>query len=429
MPLPKAPTASAAKVRVSPGHDFVLDSFSSLPAYRRGGVACYLCHARKKLIKSTPEEVVRQAFIRFLLNEVKVPADCLEAEVPMSDFRKGAAGRADIVIYARQSDVELVPIAIVECKEPSQPIIDQHLRQAERYDAIVDTGLVIITNGCEAIARSRRGGQYHNLVNIPTYQQMVKRTKTTLEAELGVWVYDRIAHKPVSEELIQSYEDDGIIGKDTPAHLHSFLVNLIGLLDDDTQLLPRFSTAEFPVIQDQGLRFTNFGNAAGGSWPGNYRYYLVKHNDDDCIVSISVMGKAKFINDPVFGNSVATTMLCIAVDDYDKSHLSLELALDRFTVQDGESITVWHNGTLTNGKKGAVKPKEVVDFVATHAPDLVDEEGYIILGQLNNKQLLTWKQAASKAFITNLIRYALLRDDFRRYKNSLAKPPAKAKKR
>jgi hypothetical protein len=428
MPISKS-TASVAKVRVSVGHEFVLNAFSSKATYRRGGVACYLCHARKKLIRSTPEEVVRQAFIQFLLNEVQVPADCIAAEVPMSYFRKGAAGRADIIIYARQPDDELAPIAIVECKEPNQPIIDQHLRQAERYDAIVDTGLVITTNGHEAVARSRRDGQYHDLVNIPTYQQMVKRTKTTLLAELGELVYDRIPHKPVSKKFIQECKEEGFIGEDTPPQLHSFLVNLIGLFDDDTQLLPSFSTSEHPVIQDNGLRFTGFGNAAGGNWVGYYRYFLVKHKGDDCIVSININAKAKNINDPVFGTSVGTTMLCVAVDDYDKSHLSLELALDRFTNQKGEHITVWHNGTLTNGKKGAVKPREVVEFVAEHAPDLIDEEGRIMLGQLNNEQLFTWEQAATKTFVTNLIRYALLRDDFRRYKNSLAKPSAQLKKR
>ena len=40
-------------------------------AFERNNVEIYLCVTRKKLIKKTPEETIRQAFIYFLFNKRK----------------------------------------------------------------------------------------------------------------------------------------------------------------------------------------------------------------------------------------------------------------------------------------------------------------------------------------------------------------------
>jgi hypothetical protein len=407
------------KSRTGHGHTFTLASHIAKAAYTRNGQSCYLCHARKKLIITTPEEEVRQAFINFLLKEVGVPADCIKAEVPMSEFRKGASGRADIVIYSADEDRYSKPVAIVECKEPKQPLIDHHFSQVRRYEDIVGAGLVIVTNGHEVVTHLTLNGHIQELEKVPTYSQMLNPTKHRLKLSSVLPIYVRESHKKINRKLIKkNYVDYGFIGEDTQPALYSFLVNLIGFFEDDQALAPRFTARDIRSIKDQGVRYTSFGNAAGGSWPGQYRYFIVNHNNEDHIVSMNVTAKGKFVDDPMFGNTRGYTMLCVAVDDFEKSHLSLELSLDRFTEVIDETYTIWHNGTLTNGKKGAVKRQEVVDFVVEHAPDLVDKENRIVLGNLDNAEWITWHQPNTKQFVKNLIRYALLRDAFRRMKNS-----------
>lgn len=409
-----------AAPRAATGHTFVLATHSAKAPYSRNGQACHLCHARKKLIKTTPEEEIRQAFISFLVQEVGVPAHCLTAEVPMSHFQKGASGRADIIISGTNEAGALHPVAVVECKEPSQPLIDKHFTQVRRYDAIIGTGLVILTNGLEVVTLVKRNGEYHQLDKVPTYPQMLSPDKRRLKLSPSRPPYVRDSHKTLSKRQVKGNYVGYVIGEDTDPNLYSFLVNLVGFFEDDRQVASGFSANGIRSIKDQGVRYTSFGNAAGGSWPGQYRYFIVNHNDEDHIVSMNVTAKSKLVNDPMFGNTKGYSMLGVAVDDYEKSHLSLELALDRFTDVTGEMYTVWHNGTLTNGKKGAVKRQQVVDFVAEHAPDLVAKDGRIVLGKLDNTEWLTWQQPATKRFVTNLIRYALLRDAFRRMKNSEA---------
>ncbi|GAB3857082.1 hypothetical protein GCM10028822_30220 [Hymenobacter terrigena] len=345
----------------------------------------------------------------------------------MSRFASGSRGRADIIVYGYNTTGNKVPVAIVECKEPNQPLIDRTFTQVISYDAVAQAGLVILTNGANVAIHEKRSGSYQALPAVPSYKHMLDREQHKLRLLPPLPVYPRLCHKPLRKKLVQNLIDYGYIGQETPTSLHSFLVNLVGLLDDDQQRLARYTRKGFKYIEDKGIRFTSFGNASGGTWTGRYRYFLVNHQEEDHILSINILAKGKSLTQPEVGISTSETMLNVAVDNYDKSHLSLELALDRFVeVKDG-LYTIWHNGTLTNGKKGAVKRQEVVEYIAAHAPGMVDRHGRIILGQLANDEPITWQQPEVKKLLTALIRYALLRDDFRRMKNQSLKTPRRIK--
>jgi hypothetical protein len=41
--------------------------------YEVGGTKKYLCKVRKMLIHITPEETIRQSFLSYLINEIKIP--------------------------------------------------------------------------------------------------------------------------------------------------------------------------------------------------------------------------------------------------------------------------------------------------------------------------------------------------------------------
>lgn len=65
----------------------------------RNGRECFFDPIRKKLILISPEEIVRQQVIQFLIKDMQVPTEYIEVEVPMSYFKKGLKGRADIIVY------------------------------------------------------------------------------------------------------------------------------------------------------------------------------------------------------------------------------------------------------------------------------------------------------------------------------------------
>lgn len=72
------------------------------------------CLIRKKDIRLTPEEVVRQLYIRVLMDEYGYPADRMALEHPVSFGREKK--RADIVVFDKQQTT--TPYIMVELKKP-----------------------------------------------------------------------------------------------------------------------------------------------------------------------------------------------------------------------------------------------------------------------------------------------------------------------
>lgn len=73
-----------------------------------------------------------------------------------------------------------------------------------------------------------------------------------------------------------------------------------------------------------------------------------------------------------------------------------------------------HDGRLTNGRKGAVKSKEVIDYIRTEGPSMITSDGKIVLGTFDCSKEILWSQDNTKEFIKNIINYSMLRDKFRK---------------
>jgi len=145
----------------------------NLPAYNFSikevnGKRMILDKIRKKYVSLTPEEWVRQNFISFLVEEKKYPASLMAIETKV--LINGLPQRADIVIYNTQRQ----PLLIVECKAPSVKITSQTFDQAARYNIILKTKIICLTNGlnhyCALLDNS--GINYNFLQDIPEYAKV-----------------------------------------------------------------------------------------------------------------------------------------------------------------------------------------------------------------------------------------------------------------
>jgi hypothetical protein len=95
---------------------------------------------RKKWVVFTEEEKVRQFFILYLINELKIPASHISVERKITV--NGLAKRYDIVVYK-----EAVPWMVVECKAPHIPLTQEVLEQAGRYNQTLNAEFIGVTNG------------------------------------------------------------------------------------------------------------------------------------------------------------------------------------------------------------------------------------------------------------------------------------------
>ncbi|MGN7823022.1 type I restriction enzyme HsdR N-terminal domain-containing protein [Chitinophaga varians] len=96
---------------------------------------------RKKFVRLTPEEWVRQNFLNYLVKSMGYPASLIgiEREIMLGELKK----RFDIVVYNRNME----PWMLIECKEMNVPISQQTLEQVVRYNMVIPATYLVMTNG------------------------------------------------------------------------------------------------------------------------------------------------------------------------------------------------------------------------------------------------------------------------------------------
>ena len=137
------------------------------------------CAQRKKYVSLTPEEFVRQHFIRFLIEEMNYPASLIAIEHQI-DFN-GMKKRCDAVLF----DKDAKPQLIIELKAPNIAITQQVFDQVAVYNANLNVDYFMISNGLEhyCCRVDTKNARYEFLPDIPQFdffriKSQESRTKT-----------------------------------------------------------------------------------------------------------------------------------------------------------------------------------------------------------------------------------------------------------
>ncbi len=116
----------------------------------------------------TPEEKVRQFFIRYLWEKKGYPVGLMAVEKKIRG--KDAGDRTDILAHDRRGE----PVLLVECKAPDTKLDQAVFDQAARYDLGLNVGTFALTNGHEMYCcRVDHGeGRYVFLEDLPPFKKM-----------------------------------------------------------------------------------------------------------------------------------------------------------------------------------------------------------------------------------------------------------------
>jgi hypothetical protein len=124
---------------------------------------------RKRYVKLTPEEWVRQNFVQYLINEGKYPAGLLGIEVTfkLNKLKR----RVDILVHNRAGE----PVMIVECKSPDVNIDDKVFDQIVCYNMEFRVPYIVVTNGLNhyACRIDHIQNKYEYLMVIPLYEDLI----------------------------------------------------------------------------------------------------------------------------------------------------------------------------------------------------------------------------------------------------------------
>lgn len=100
---------------------------------------------RRRTVADGPEERVRQAFLRYLIEDRHIPRGLISVESGLTESTPGLRGvrRTDIVVHDRNGR----PWMLVECKAADVPLDQRVFNQAAGYNQVLDARYVLVTNG------------------------------------------------------------------------------------------------------------------------------------------------------------------------------------------------------------------------------------------------------------------------------------------
>ena len=145
----------------------------NLPPYpfkisQRDDVYFIFDEIRKKHLVLTPEEWVRQHFIRYLINEKAFPSTLLQIEggLSLNQTKK----RSDILVYTNSGE----KIMVIECKAPGIRISQAVFDQAARYNSVHQAKWLAVTNGLHHFYAQidHAASQFIFIEEIPEYNQL-----------------------------------------------------------------------------------------------------------------------------------------------------------------------------------------------------------------------------------------------------------------
>lgn len=134
------------KIKIENNSEFIFDEF------------------RKKWVRLTPEEWVRQNFLQYLVKVRSYPATMIavEKEISVGELKK----RFDIVVYNKDHK----PWLLVECKEMNVSLNESVLQQALGYNVQLQVKYFIVTNGTYCAAFCNDDGQLLMIDSLPDFE-------------------------------------------------------------------------------------------------------------------------------------------------------------------------------------------------------------------------------------------------------------------
>jgi hypothetical protein len=359
-----------------------------------------ICIVRKKLIQVKPEEVFRQNLLYYLINELHYPLELIDVEVPLSYFKKGLKGRADIIIYKDDISKTSKTLILIECKAPDVDIRDYRFKnQIEGYNVIVNAEFSILTNGKQFEIRENKSQKL--LEKIPSFSELFRKKKLNYIVEDK---YEWVKHN--GNEIFNSKYHELLINNDiisSKTKIDSIppIIRLADLIYGDKDIFSPIKVRGLALVKDYGLRYTNYGYAFSDGLTGYYRYFLYRQID----------GNHRIISLSLYQQDDMGTYLMVAVDD--RQGHALELNLDTYLTKNKKGkYLLWHNGSITVGRKGRLKNAVVLNYLDQKAPHIV-ENNKVMLGSFDIQKDLKFNTDDINDMMFRIVEYVILREEIR----------------
>lgn len=128
------------------------------------------CDWRRRFVRLTPEEWVRQNVLHLLVDTYHYPMTRIGVEVSITVA--GLHKRCDAVAYT----ADMQPIMLIEFKAESIALTQKVLDQAAVYNRRLHVPYLFLSNGKQSIVMHLNDSQCTYLDHIPTWQELTTDT-------------------------------------------------------------------------------------------------------------------------------------------------------------------------------------------------------------------------------------------------------------
>lgn len=145
------------------------------------------------------KELVKDRVVEYLIQELKVPEDMIELDIPLSEYEEGIEGTLDITVVAHDEEDYLLPLMVVQCVdddvELTQEVVAAQMDFLEVIDQTTQVGRIILTNGDQMMYADWTGSDISDEEALPSYDVMVAEYKA-LEEEYKNHTHDHDCDDP-----------------------------------------------------------------------------------------------------------------------------------------------------------------------------------------------------------------------------------------
>ena len=123
---------------------------------------------RRRWVKLTPEEWVRQHFVHFLVEYLHYPSGRIGNEIAIKVGK--LERRCDSVVFGDSGE----PLLIVEYKAPTVTLSQEAFNQIGRYNIALQVDWLLVSNGLQHYCchLNREAGRWEFLQGIPSYPEL-----------------------------------------------------------------------------------------------------------------------------------------------------------------------------------------------------------------------------------------------------------------
>jgi hypothetical protein len=138
-------------------------SLEAMNIRTQNGKQYVLCAWRRRYVRLTPEEYVRQTVLHALETQFEYPHARIGVEVPIEIA--GLKKRCDAIVFNQQ----MQPQILIEFKAETVPLTQQVFDQAAIYNRHLKVPYLMLSNGQDTIMAEILATKYRFLNYIPNY--------------------------------------------------------------------------------------------------------------------------------------------------------------------------------------------------------------------------------------------------------------------